>query len=430
MTSRHPNISILLNKLDESKTFKALNYINTQRLKNNQCMHIPQIQNTTLEIRDILSKDAQNYLLIPFLLVGTRDFKARIGTFNDPWGSQISPLYSAPPLKFINDSLADLADQRAIELIKNAKDTNRNIIVMWSGGIDSTFVLTAILKNISEADQELITVLLTTHSISDNPDFYFKFLSQNKKIRIISAANFTIDNDLLDKNIILHGDPGDGIFGPSSGMYKFFSQNQTHLEPWRKHLKTIAQQFEPTIEKDMFVQPGIGVWFTNIITQTLEESGYADRVSTVADWYWWSYFNFKWAGVCTYPLHNGIRGKMHKGITEDNHKFYADNIFFHTPEFQHWSYSNLKELIGVDVFKTHKLEAREYIYEFDKNFQYFSRKRKTSAPPPNNRQQKSSLTGHDHNWKPIYGDRPSEKYVMTTLLRKYDISKKNNINNI
>ena len=178
MTSRHPNISILLNKLDEPKTFKAMNYINTQRLKNNQCMHIPQIQNTTLDVRNILSKDAQNYLLIPFLLVGTRDFKARIGTFNDPWGSQISPLYSAPPLKFINDSLADLADRRAIELIKNAKDTNRNIIVMWSGGIDSTFVLTAILKNISEADQELITVLLTTHSISDNPDFYFKFLSQ------------------------------------------------------------------------------------------------------------------------------------------------------------------------------------------------------------------------------------------------------------
>jgi hypothetical protein len=425
----NPNykIPMLLDTLNEERSSKLMTYITINRLKNNQCMYISQLHTTILEHWNTLSTEGQNYVLIPQILIGTRDFKARIGTFNDPWNSKVSPLYAAPSLTFINDSLADLADKRAIELIKRAKDTNRNIIIMWSGGIDSTFVLTSILKNISEADHELLTVFLTTHSISDNPEFYFKFLSNNKKIRIMNASDFNIDNSFLDKNLLLHGDPGDGVFGPSSRMYKFFSENSIHLEPWKKHLKTITQLFEPSIEKDMFVQPGIGNWFTNIITRTLEESGYADHVSTVADWYWWTYFNFKWAGICSYPLHNGILEKGKQGITEENHKFYADNIFFHTPEFQHWSYSNLKELIGLDVFKTHKLKAREYIYEFDKNFQYFSRKRKTASPPPNNRQQKSCLIGHDKDFKPIYLDTLVARNAVIMLLKKYSESQKNKI---
>lgn len=426
MNNPNPNSSRLfknlLDRVSEDKR-KPLIYLN--KLKNNQCTYLAQMQTVMLEEWNTLSTDAQNYLLIPQILIGTRDFRARIGTFNDPWGSKVSPLYAAPPLKFINDSLADIADKRAIQLIKTAKDTNRNIVVMWSGGIDSTFVLTSILKNINEADQELLTVSLTTHSISDNPNFYFKFLSNNKKIRIVNASNFSVDNEFLDKNLLLHGDPGDGVFGPSSIMYKFFSENQIHLEPWRKHLKKITEQFQPTMEKDMFVQPGIGEWFTNIVTRNIEESGYADHVSSVADWYWWTYFNFKWVGTCTYPLHNGIIGKEHQGITEENHKFYADNIFFHTPEFQHWSYSNLKEIIGLDVFKTHKLKAREYIYDFDKNFIYFSRKRKTSTPPPNNKQQKSVLIAHDQDFKPIYLDHFSKRLATTIVLQRYRESKKN-----
>lgn len=415
-------LSNLSDKLSEEKNFKFMTYVSMNRLKSNQCMYISQLHTSILEEWNLLSKDAQNYLLIPQILIGTRDFKARIGTFNDPWGSKISPFYAAPSLKFINESLPDLADKRANELIKRAKDTNRNIAIMWSGGIDSTFVLTSILKNIDVADHELLTIFLTTHSISDNPDFYFKFLSDNKKIRIVNASHFNVDNNFLDKNLLLHGDPGDGVFGPSSRMYKFFSENRIHLEPWKKHIKTITQFFEPSIERNMFVQPGLGDWFTNIITRTLEESGYADHISTVVDWYWWTYFNFKWAGICSYPLHNGIMGKEHQGITEENHKFYADNIFFHTPTFQHWSYSNLKEIIGLDVYKTHKLKAREYIYEFDKNFQYFLRKRKTATPPPNNKQQKSSLIAHDKDFKPIYLDNTLERYAVTTLLKKYNES--------
>lgn len=385
-------------------------------LKNNQCLHLTQLCDHMLMTIKSLTKYSQNYLVVPRISIGTRDFRARTGSFTNLFDCKTSPLYALPPLKFINDSLADLLDKRAIELINVAKNTGRKIAVMWSGGIDSTTVLTALLKNISEADQELLIVYLTIHSISDYQDFYFKFLSANKKISIKDASSLRIDNNFLDKTLILHGDPGDGIFGPSTSMYKIFSDNQIHLEPWKKHLKTLVQVYEPTFEKHMWVQPGIGEWFCDIISRTLEESGLADHVSSVTDWIWWTYFNFKWQGICTYPLHNSILGHQHQGITKENHKFYADNVFLASPEFQCWSYSNLKELIGLNVFKTHKLKAREYIYEFDKNFNYFSRKRKTSTPAPNTKLSKSRLIGHDENWKPMYID-PVEHQVVTSILR-------------
>lgn len=397
-----------------------------RELKNNEVMHIARLNAFFLDEWNRLTNDAQNYLLIPHILIGTRDVRARYGTFTDPWQSTCPEPWKGPSLKFTKDSINDLMDARAIEIIKQAKNTSRNITIMWSGGIDSTAVLVSLLKNINPSDLEMLTICLNSHSILDNPNFYFKHLSSYKNIKFLNSTDLSfITNDFLDKNILVHGDPGDGIFGPSTAMYQYFSNNGLHLEPWKKHIKTIEDLFEPKIERDMFVKPGLGKWFTNIVTRTLEDSGYSDHVSSVADWYWWTYFNFKWAGLCTFPLHNGIIEPDHGGITDRNYNFYASTVFYNAPQFQHWAYSNLKEMIGHNVFKTHKLKAREYIYDFDKDFQYFSRKRKTGAPPPNNKNQKSNLIGHSRNFVPILGGPSQGNYdarkILLTILSKYTL---------
>jgi len=394
-----------------------------KRLVTNEVLSIEKIRTLLLNDSKDFSNDAQKYLLIPQILLGTRDFRARFGSFKDPFGSKCPPAWAPIPLTFIKESITELMDKRAIELITTAKQTGRNITVMWSGGIDSTAMLTAFLKNMNTADHELLTVCLTTQSIVENSEFYFKFISPNKKIKITNASTFEwLTNEFLDKNMLLHGDPGDGVFGPSTSMYQYFSNNGTHLEPWKKHLTSIEELFEPTVNRDMFIHPGLGKWFTNIVVRSMEESGYAEHIQTVADFYWWTYFNFKWAGICTFPLHNGIVNPNHTGISDENYNFYANTVFYNTPRFQNWSYSNLHELVGKDVFKTHKLHVRNYIYEFDNNFQYFSRKRKTSVPPPNNKTQKSSLVGHDKNLKPIIAGTPGAKQALITLLQRYKIT--------
>jgi hypothetical protein len=399
----------------------SLHFLKT--LKNNEVLDIKRIRTLFLPEWNTLSKDAQNYLLIPYILIGTRDIRPRFGKFVDPWNSAVPPKWSAPPPTFIKDSLKDIIDERAIEIISAAKKTNRNIVVLWSGGIDSTLILTALFKHMKEADHEMITVCLSIQSIVENPDFYFKFISLNKKIKVLSSAEFSwITDEYLNKNIILHGDPADGVFGPSVGMYQFFLKDNKHLEPWKKNLDLLSVLFEPNVEKDMFDKQGIGKWFSNIVTQTLEDSAYADNITTIGEWMWWTYFNFKWAGVCSFPLHNGITDLSHPGISKENYNFYADTVFFHTNKFQNWSYSNLKKLLGPEIINNHKLEARQYIYEFDKNFTYFSKKRKTSAPPPTFKNQKSGLIGHDQNFSPIFIGNHSTRDLLLILLQKYKIN--------
>jgi hypothetical protein len=89
----------LVKKIREHEDFNVSLYL--KKLKNNQCMYLTQLGSGLLNEWDMLSKDAQYYLMIPYILIGTRDFRARIGKFEDPWKSKVNPLYAEPPLKFI-----------------------------------------------------------------------------------------------------------------------------------------------------------------------------------------------------------------------------------------------------------------------------------------------------------------------------------------
>jgi hypothetical protein len=390
------------------------------RIKNNNFINVAKLAPNLYETFDTYSPDAKKYLRVPSVIVGTHDIRARSGSFRNPWRADVPKWYAPHPFTFTTDSLSDIADQRAIELVNIAKSTNKKIIIMWSGGIDSTFMLTAFLKNISLEDQELLTVACTSQSIADNTDFYLKFLSANTKIKLINAVDLYVNNDCLTNNLVLHGDPADGVFGPSGGMYSHFSTQDQHLEPWRKHLPTMASLIEPKVEVNGFTEPGLGSWYCDIVTRTLEESGQADYISTVADWWWWNYFNFKWHLVTLMPLFSTLLDEQDEGITLENQKIYADTAYFNSPAFQHWSYSNLKELIGHNFFNTHKLKAREYIYEFDNNFQYFSRKRKTGVALPTQKMQKGNIIGYDDQFRPIQGGH-EVRQVIDTLLQKYKI---------
>ena len=122
---------------------------------------------------------AKFWMRTQHLLIGILDLRARLGTFTTPWNIPSNPLYKIPEFKIIKDTLKDLLDTRALEIYNEAKNTNKKIAVMWSGGIDSTAVLTAFLKNIPIVDQNIITVVCDTNSILENIEFYKKFISNN-----------------------------------------------------------------------------------------------------------------------------------------------------------------------------------------------------------------------------------------------------------
>ena len=348
-------------------------------------------------------------------LVGIHDLRARLGSFETPWCSPSNKLYSAPEFKFIDDSLSDLLDRRATEILAAAKTHDKKVMALWSGGIDSTAVLVSLIKNWSASDLGLLTVVLNTSSMVENFEFYQKFISN--KIKCLHYSKLDVTDQLLSKNILVHGDPADCLYGPSTGIYKQMLINGEHQDSYKKHLEKMAALCQPP-EHLPYSVPGFGKWFVDKVTDNLEQVR-AENVTTVTDWWWWTYYNFKWEFSCQRPFIFSKKDTK-ASISLDNQKFFAEHTFYNTDYFQQWSYSNLKNLFK-DGMKSHKLEAKRYIFEFDKNEFYLNNKSKLAGAPADATLRVSADLPlcYDQNWVGYHRWGHSLNEQAVALLEKY-----------
>jgi hypothetical protein len=305
---------------------------------------------------------------ISYFILGLHDVRPRIGTFTNPWGAVSNPIFAQPKVRFVGDSLSDLMDRRACELLDISARENRTIAVMWSGGIDSTGVLTALIKNCTNLDQ--LEVFCSQKSILENPVFFKNHISN--KIKCSHVRELDVSEQFIDNNILVHGDPGDCLFGPSMPMYEQLVTTGAHRESWKNHRKDLIHG----IASVKTIIPGFADWYVNKVSDNIEEceafSPY--KIDSVSDWWWWHYFNLKWEFSLLRPFFE-TRKDLRTTISQAHLKRYADTVFFNSDDFQNWSYSNLDNLC-IDKAH-HKAPIKKYICEFDKNEFYMKNKPKT-----------------------------------------------------
>ena len=345
-------------------------------------------------------------------IYGIDDLRARSGSFTTPWAAHIDTLFTPPPLVYIPDRLSDLLDNRAIELNNIAKESNKKLILMWSGGIDSTSVVSAFIKNLSKQDLKNILICLSSDSILENTNFYLSHISPN--FEYISYYDIEVSDAFLADNILVHGDPGDCIYGPSLAMYKNLISDGRHLQPWRNNLPNIINEIN-AVNLNTNIPDGFANWYVDKITTNLLEVG-PEGVDSVSDWWWWHYFNFKWEFSVSRPFFN-MRSNLKSSINHDNFLFYVGNTFFNTPKFQQWSYSNLKTHVG-NTMQDHKIQAKKYIFELDNNEEYFCTKTKTASKPAK-RSSRIKPVFYDNNWVAHDMDEPGVWDTMIELLENY-----------
>ena len=331
-------------------------------------------------------------------IIGAHDLRARLGTFSTPWRAPSNPMYAAPNFQFNSSTLSELLNRRAMQLLEISTSQQKKVMVLWSGGIDSTTVLSSLIKNWTAQDLKNLTVVMSPNSIIENIEFYQKFISN--KLDCLHYSKLDITDEILSKNIIIHGDPADCLYGPSTPAYRSLIDSGQHLEPYEKHLDRMAEIIQPASSAPHYVE-GFGKWWVNKVTDNLREVN-PENVTTVADWWWWTYYNFKWEFSCQRPF-TFNRKDFKKGISTENLQSFANTTFYNTPEFQNWSYTNLKNLIGKDL-STHKIEARRYIYDLDKNEMYFKNKTKMAGAPANSvvRGTSDLPLVYDNNWVGYY----------------------------
>lgn len=269
-----------------------------------------------------------------------------------------------PDYRPFTKSYSQICDERALELLKKSDQRELPIYVYYSGGIDSTLVMSSLLKNATEAQKRRMRVLMSRDSIGENPLFYQNYLMG--KLRLEASIKFP---HLFSKDaMFIGGEYNDQLFG-SDIMRDFMNMygESSILEKYdrAKMLKLFEGRWH-----DMKVVD----WYVNLF-----EDVYSRRpnpTGTHADFFWWLNFSIKWQSVYFRMLTYAS-----DFTTKNIDKEFIENNFFHfygTDDFQLWSMNNPDKKIK-NTWESYKWEAKETIYEFTKDDWYRKNKIKRGS---------------------------------------------------
>jgi hypothetical protein len=268
-----------------------------------------------------------------------RRFVDRTKTLNQKNDYEI---ISNVPTGTTNQSFEDLCNERA-ETLKD-----QNLILMWSGGLDSTTVLYA-LKNSGCR----FTVLFNDNSVDECPVLGRELIkgdhggisSMFRDSRKFNLLDFVIENP---DAVFLTGEIGDQIFGSAIAYNLPYEVRQQHYT-----------EVVPTIVTEIM----------NPIVETVLPKGLKN--TTVAEYYWACNF------LCKYQLVL-IRMTFQYQVSPVA-PFNNAIHFFDTEGFNLWSMQNYEENATYKSDNTYKPTMRKYLKYIGCNKDYINTKVKIGS---------------------------------------------------
>jgi len=284
-----------------------------------------------------------------------------------------NPIYDILP--DANPKLRDfteIADARAIELETKAA-IYETVYLFWSGGIDSTMVLCAILKNCSAVFCSKLVIVLNNNSIDEFPEMYHRHI--RGKFTEANTDDF-IAGVILHTNAALYltGDCGDTIFGSGSFPTLDKMYPNVYKKSWVKNKDFLVSFFTQTTGNIAAGEFLVGYVEESMVRAKIE-------VDTIYDFLWWIDFNWGY-NVDVYMTWR--MGLVPAGL--DARKYMEENlfIFFNSKPFQNWSVASIGTNLRIgDTGSTHKKSAKQYIFDYTKDSEYFLNKLKEDSAPKN-----------------------------------------------
>lgn len=280
-------------------------------------------------------------------------FHDRTKTITTPFNMINVPGFDLPKFQKITLSFEEICNKRAIELYNKARDNNKKIVVMYSGGVDSTLVVVSLLKNISQQDlKENVILLLSDDSINENRKFYDQYITKTFNISHSQFFNRYVGDP---RYIIVTGEGNDQLFGSA------IITNNTDMfttKPWEVKadsnllIKYFENQTDDAKEASMVYE----------ILNTVCANA-PIPIDTIYKWFWWINFSCKWQSVYMRSASFAIK--------QNQPSFDLDyyTMFFSPKEFQLWSMNNSDRLM-LNSIKGYKQTCKDIIYDFNKDAEY------------------------------------------------------------
>lgn len=283
----------------------------------------------------------------------------RYETIRLPIQTEVHPACRAPEYQKLNLDYEIICYRRARELMDLAKETDRKIFIMYSGGIDSSAIIVSFLNACRpEEIKKHIVVGLSEISILENPTLYRNFIRKN----FVKVPSHAFPQYLGDKNYItLTGEGNDQLYG-SAVLNKITKAYPEMLfaEPTHDNLMkcyALSIKDEKGCEK-----------LIEIFDPAIRSS--AVPLQTIFHYYWYINFRFKWQNVYMRVL---AFAKKQDLTPQDNYF-----TFFHTNDFQLWAMNNPDKLIK-DTWLSYKFTAKNFIYKTNRDINYRDRKAKIGS---------------------------------------------------
>ncbi len=281
-------------------------------------------------------------LIYPFDRVVSRlNYKPDLFSFA-PAAEPIADLVKLPRPRA---TWSEICQARAQELLKLNR---RHYYLGYSGGIDSTGMLVAILQTWPTQDLDRVTVLMTHHSILENPSFFNQHIAKLKfKTWFQDVSKRLLEEDAL----LITGELGDQLFGSDliMGAIQFFGDSSPS-RPFSVIPEFLNHKLQHKGEE-------VGSAVFEHFLPIAEESPFPLR--TVHDFLWWLNFTQKWQHV---KLRYFELKSWDLNATYGKHYV----TFYDTVDFQLWSLHN-HDLKIRDTWSSYKFTIKEFIYDFTKD---------------------------------------------------------------
>jgi hypothetical protein len=249
--------------------------------------------------------------------------------------------------------IADLMDRRAEELIKQG-----SIAAQWSGGVDSTSLVLALIKNgISKED---LVILYDKNSVTEYPKLHAWFKEQGWNLKEVTKS-WREDLGTIDTNVITNGWCADQLFGSI-----YFHENPKDYSKSFTELVSGSDVFARPLSRDTIKNA------EEVITKYAEEL-FGVKLSIAAEFGWFTNFIMKWTWVSTY-------NNLYLASFSNRNK---TQPFYNTDYFQAFAVGNFEQIAPYNIYgsdaRYYKRPLKEYCNSIFPDEDYLTNKSKNPS---------------------------------------------------
>lgn len=318
------------------------------------------------ELKNLNKSDVTKWISV-FDMIGTgTSLVDRLDYVKMPYRFNIYEPFKMPrSLENFSYSYSDCCLERAEELLNLSRQTGKQLVLLYSGGIDSTTVVTSFMKLLNPQElKNKVVVALTIDSINENPDFYYNHIRH--KCNITSSEQLT---SFFNKDtIVVGGEHNDQLFGSDIllKMYYYMTSDNFHQSYNRDFIVGWMSRH---------MDAGHANFWYDLLDDHIKKAAPCE-VTTNYHFFWWYNFCFKWQNVY-FRMLTMLDGERQQVI---DHGYLKTNYqqFFNSTSFQKWSMLNHDKKIG-NSWRDYKLEAKKFIYDYNKDKNYLDYKIKIGS---------------------------------------------------